>query len=74
MKVEKAKVLEVIHKLRELYREDPFICVSCKSVLPFKIQDAWPHDKNFAWLYIECQNCHYQNALWKILRSRLGPE
>lgn len=47
-----------------------FVCIACKANLssePYK--DSWESDKKYAWLYIECPKCHYQNALWKILST-----
>jgi DNA-directed RNA polymerase subunit RPC12/RpoP len=66
MKVPKTKVSEIIGKLEKLYKKETFRCVNCGRPLPFRIQDAWDNQEN-AWLYIECEVCHYQNAVWKIL-------
>ena len=46
-----------------------FKCVNCGEPLHNEpIEDAWRNDKEFAWLYIQCPRCGYQNALWKILQ------
>lgn len=63
-KYEMQKVIEATNKIKNKLK-----CFNCKSSLKDQqILDAWPNDKEEAFLYIECKKCGYQNALWKLLR------
>jgi|GEM_PF-5848679 hypothetical protein len=70
MKIKREEFNLVLPKLYKLYTEEPFKCLSCNNILNFEINDAWIYDKDYAFLYIHCCKCQYQNAVWKLIRFR----
>ena len=70
MKILRSELKQKLEKLENI--KHIFRCINCNfSLEKSKIEDAWAtHDSKYAWLYIECPICKYQNALWKILKIK----
>jgi len=67
MKVSYKSASDVILLAKSLVEKGAYKCVTCGKPLPPELTFIFNTVEEM-WAYVECPYCHYQNALWKIVR------
>jgi hypothetical protein len=66
MIIKQEEINSVMQQLAKLYKKEPFICLSCKNILSFKVNTQLINEED-VWLFICCPQCQFANDIMTLI-------